>query len=169
MPGPPIIRRAHTPDDLDHVKALFRAYVDWLAIDLSYQGFEEELAGLPGKYAPPTGALFLAETQDRPGLGCVAVRPLDEPGICEMKRLYVRDDARGLGLGHRLVDVIVEEARELGYREMRLDTLPSMTGAISLYERHGFKRIPAYYDTPVSETVFFALDLLTSGQSGRKS
>jgi ribosomal protein S18 acetylase RimI-like enzyme len=148
-----------TPSDLEDVKRLFRAYVDWLAIDLSYQGFEEELAGLPGKYAPPSGALLLAKSEHGETLGCVALRPFDDTGSCEMKRLYVLPEARGLGVGAVLVDHIISCAQSAGYTDMKLDTLPTMTGAIKLYKQAGFEEIPAYYDTPIKETVFFQCSL----------
>ncbi|MEJ8474041.1 GNAT family N-acetyltransferase [Roseibium algae] len=164
-----IVYPVNTADDLDTIRGMFRAYADWLNIDLSYQGFEAELAGLPGKYAAPQGALLLARQGDGPALGCVAVRPLPSDlaaspshgKMCEMKRLYVAPEGRGVGLGKHLVGAIIETARALGYDEMRLDTLPTMTSAISLYTAHGFKPIEAYYNTPIAETVFFGLDLKT--------
>ncbi|MEP5811108.1 MAG: GNAT family N-acetyltransferase [Roseibium sp.] len=134
---------------------MFRAYVDWLDIDLTYQGFEEELAGLPGKYTEPSGALFLARNTSDEALGCVGLRAMAGAGICEMKRLYVSPDGRGLGIGAALVNKVVSAARAAGYQRMRLDTLPTMTGAIKLYTKAGFTEIPAYYDTPIKETVFF--------------
>jgi ribosomal protein S18 acetylase RimI-like enzyme len=134
--------------------SLFREYADWLGIDLSFQGFEAELASLPGKYAPPTGELVLACSPAGEALGCVAVRPLDGLTVCEMKRLYVRPAARGLGIGTALVGAIITSAEELGYAEMKLDTLPSMAEAFALYERFGFVRIPAYYHNPVPGTVY---------------
>lgn len=140
--------------DLDAVKRLFTAYASALGIDLSYQGFEAELAGLPGKYAAPTGALLIARAVDGEPLGCVALRPIAPDGRCEMKRLYVSPRARGLGLGKSLVDAIVAEATRIGYREMRLDTLPTMGEAIALYRKAGFLPIAAYYETPVAGTIF---------------
>ncbi|HWF97232.1 MAG TPA: GNAT family N-acetyltransferase, partial [Xanthobacteraceae bacterium] len=131
-------------DQIAAAATLFREYADWLGIDLSFQGFEAELASLPGKYVPPTGELMLACAPAGDALGCVAVRPLDGPAICEMKRLYVRPVARGLGIGAALVGAIIKSAEELGYAEMRLDTLPTMPEAFALYERFGFVRIPAY-------------------------
>jgi ribosomal protein S18 acetylase RimI-like enzyme len=136
--------------------ALFREYADWLAIDLSFQGFAEELATLPGKYAPPTGELILALAADGAALGCVAVRPLEGPAICEMKRLYVRPAARGRGVGGALVDAIIRQAQELGYVGMRLDTLPIMGEAFALYRRFGFVEIAAYYHNPVPGTRYLA-------------
>jgi len=148
-----------TEADLADIRRLFRAYTDWLGIDLSYQGFEEELAGLPGKYAAPDGALFLARNRNGKGVGCIAMRPLDKVGICEMKRLYVAPEGRGLGIGKQLVEAIIQAAQKAGYNKMRLDTLPTMLGALKLYRNAGFKDIPAYYETPISETVFLELDL----------
>jgi len=142
-------------DDLEAVKTLFRAYVDWLGIDLSYQGFDEELAGMPGKYAPPAGALLAAKAGDGRVLGCVGLRPFGDDGTCEMKRLYVLPEGRGLGIGAALVHSVVQAAEETGYRDMVLDTLPTMTGAIRLYKAVGFEEVSAYYDTPIEETVFF--------------
>lgn len=144
-----------TSDDLETVKTLFRAYVDWLGIDLSYQGFEQELSGMPGKYAPPSGALYLAKEPGGAHLGCVGLRALGGDGACEMKRLYVLPAGRGRGVGSALIDRVLEAARQAGYREMFLDTLPSMTGAIKLYKSAGFEETAAYYDTPVEETLFF--------------
>lgn len=153
------VTRVDTEADLQPVRALFRAYVDWLGIDLSYQGFEEELSGLPGKYAPPKGALFLARDPDGTVLGCVGLRPFGNDGSCEMKRLYVLPAGRGRGVGAALVAIVLEAARQAEYHTMLLDTLPSMTGAIKLYEAAGFEKIPAYYNTPVAETVFFRKNL----------
>jgi len=141
-------------EEIAAAAALFREYADWLGIDLSFQGFEAELASLPGRYAPPTGELMLACAPAGDALGCVAVRPLDGLTICEMKRLYVRPAARGLGIGAALVSAIITSAEELGYAEMRLDTLPTMPEAFALYERFGFLQIPAYYHNPVPGTVY---------------
>jgi GNAT superfamily N-acetyltransferase len=156
---------AHTQFNITPVKTatglaataqLFRAYASALPIDLTYQGFEAELAALPGKYAPPTGALLLARSHNGEALGCVALRAIEPQACCEMKRLYVVPSTRGTGLGKALVETILAEAARLGYAEMRLDTLPSMASAIALYESFGFSPIPAYYDTPIAGTVFLA-------------
>jgi ribosomal protein S18 acetylase RimI-like enzyme len=136
------------------VALLFREYVDWIGIDLGFQGFEAELAGLPGKYAPPTGELMLACSPAGAALGCVAVRPLEGETVCEMKRRYVRPAARGLRIGASLVAAIVRSAEELGYAEMKLDTLPSMPQALALYKSCGFSEIAAYYHNPVPGTVY---------------
>ena len=148
-----------SPDDLAETKALFEAYAASLGINLSYQKFVEEMAAMPGKYAPPKGELLLARGPDGVALGCVGLRPLAEAGTCEMKRLYVTPEGRGLGLGKALAERVVDEARRIGYRRMLLDTLPSLTTAVGLYDRMGFARIAAYYDTPIPGTIFMALAL----------
>lgn len=156
MPGYQI-QPAQTPDDIAAVARLFREYEASIEIDLCFQDFEAELAGLPGKYAPPSGALLLAQAEDGSAIGCVALRPFQ--GGCEMKRLYVSPEGRGMGLGGALVRAILEEAIRLGYSEIFLDTLPTMTEAISRYEKNGFERIGAYYETPIEGTVFMSRKL----------
>ena len=140
-----------TEVDIASVKALFLEYADALDVDLCFQGFDEEMASFPGRYAPPGGCLLLALAQGAPA-GAVGLRPLgetpDRAGLCEMKRLYVRPALRGRGLGLALTGALVGRARELGYSTMRLDTLPSMTAAMALYRALGFVEIPAYYDSP---------------------
>jgi len=153
------IRPAESAADLADAARLFRSYAASLPIDLSYQGFEAELAGLPGKYAPPAGALLIARNEHETAIGCVALRPIDGDGVCEMKRLYVTPDARGMGLGDALIARIVASARASAYAEMRLDTLPTMLAALGLYIRAGFREIPAYYPTPIAGTVFLGLTL----------
>jgi ribosomal protein S18 acetylase RimI-like enzyme len=140
--------------DLDVVAHLFRAYAAALGVDLSYQDFEAELATLPGKYAPPAGALLLARDRQGAPLGCVGLRPMTSEGCCEMKRLYVSPAARGLGLGRALLQATLVEAARIGYREIRLDTLPTMTEAIALYRRAGFESTEPYYDTAPAGTIF---------------
>jgi len=147
------------PADLEATKTLFNAYAASLGVNLTYQKFVEEMAMMPGKYAPPKGELLLARGPDGGALGCVGVRPLEDAGTCEMKRLYVTPEGRGLGLGKALAERAVKEARRIGYRRLLLDTLPSLTTAIGLYDRMGFARIPAYYDTPIPGTIFMALSL----------
>lgn len=149
---------ANLPTDLPAITQLFRAYAASLPIDLGYQGFDGELQSLPGKYAPPHGALLIARDADGAALGCVAMRPLED-GVCEMKRLYVAPEGRGQGLGKQLAHAIIEAARAAGYREMRLDTLNSMHDAQTLYRALGFVEIGAYYDTPIEGTVFMSLAL----------
>lgn len=156
------IAPAATPEDLQAVSALFEAYAASLPVELDYQDFGAELAGLPGKYAAPGGALLLARDGGGAVLGCVGVRPLGRDGVCEMKRLYLLPAARGLGLGRALAEAAIEQARRLGYRELRLDTLPSMTRAIAMYTQMGFARIDPYYGPTPPGTVFMALDLRLS-------
>jgi ribosomal protein S18 acetylase RimI-like enzyme len=140
--------------DLADVIRLFRAYAESLPVDLAYQGFEAEMAAMPGKYASPKGVLLIARDRTGRAVGCAALRPIEPPGTCEMKRLYVTADGRGQKLGKRLVERLFADARAIGYREMRLDTLPTMLDAQALYRRFGFEPIDAYYDTPVAGTVF---------------
>jgi ribosomal protein S18 acetylase RimI-like enzyme len=148
-----MIIRAATVADLDEIRLMLREYAAWLEIDLCFQNFEEELAGLPGEYSPPRGRLLIAESA-----GCVALRPLEED-VCEMKRLYVRPEGRGSGLGRRLALALIEEARGIGYRRMRLDTMPKMGGAQRLYESLGFRDIAAYRYNPEPGARFLELDL----------
>ena len=152
------IRPAESAAEMAAAGALFRAYADGLGIDLGFQDFATELATLPGRYAPPGGILLLAHGGGEP-LGCVALRPLAVPGCCEMKRLYVPPAVRGLGLGRALVASVLAAAVRIGYREMRLDTLPSMAGALALYRAAGFVPIPPYYDNPVAGAVFLGCRL----------
>ena len=154
------ITPVRTANDLASIVKLFRAYASSLEIDLSYQGFGAEIEAMPGKYVPPAGELLLARDSNGFPMGCVGLRPIEPPGCCEMKRLYVSPGARGLGLGERLVDAVVKEAERIGYREMRLDTLPSMAGAIALYRKLGFEPIEPYYDTPVIGTIFMRRSLI---------
>jgi putative acetyltransferase len=149
--------QAHTPDSVPEVRTLFKEYEASLGIDLCFQNFAAELAELPGDYAPPYGRLLLARL-DRQTAGCVALRKIDDE-ICEMKRLYVRSEFRGKGVGRALVDAILNEARKIGYRRMRLDTLPSMKEAIALYQSLRFRAIAPYRLNPVEGALFLELDL----------
>lgn len=139
-------------DDLDEVRRLFSEYAASLAIDLDFQNFDLELQQLPGKYALPGGRIFLAESGGKTA-GCVALRPFDE-GRCEMKRLFVRDAFRGLGIGKALALKVVEEGKSMGYRSMLLDSLESMPEAVALYTKMGFARIGAYCHNPQPDAVF---------------
>lgn len=148
---------AGTPEQLAQARRLFVEYADALGIDLCFQNFEQELASLPGAYAQPAGRLLLAVYQGEVA-GCVALRPL-EAQACEMKRLYVRPRWRGHRVGIELAQRIIEEARLAGYKQMRLDTLPSMRDAIRLYRSLGFKEIEPYYANPVEGALFMELSL----------
>ena len=153
------IHPVKTDEDLAATAKLFEGYAASLPVNLGYQGFETELASLPGKYSSPLGALFLARNGGGEALGCVGMRPLPPKEVCEMKRLFVLPTARGIGLGHAMAEAIIGEARRIGYSEIRLDTLPTMTGAIGLYDKIGFSRIGPYYAPTPEGTVFMALKL----------
>ncbi len=135
-----------------------RLYADSLGFDLSYQNFSEELAELPGKYRPPNGELLLAYNDCGSAVGCVGLRPLSAD-ICEMKRLYVSPEGRGLGLGRELTQSIIQVAKSRRYREIRLDTFPSMEVAIEIYKKEGFVQIPPYIETGMEGNVFMAKNL----------
>lgn len=152
--------RLHSADsasDLEWIRTLFREYADSLGVNLDYQGFEEEVRELPGKYAPPAGTLLLAFDDDDV-VGCVGVRPIDDE-TAEMKRLFVRPLGRGLGLGRTLAEAAIRFATETGYSRIRLDTLPQMQRAQELYRTLGFMPIEAYRFSPVQGTVFLELVL----------
>lgn len=152
------IIHAESPEDIDHARTLFKEYEAWLQVDLCFQSFEKELAELPGKYAPPDGRLLLANVDGKIA-GCVALREIGE-GTCEIKRLFLRDEFRGLGLGRKLAESIIGEAAQIGYERMRLDTLPAqMADAIKLYRSLGFSEIEPYYNNPVPGAKFMQLDL----------
>ena len=148
---------ASSGSPLVQVRVLFQEYAESLGIDLCFQRFDQELATLPGSYAPPRGRLLLGCWNGDPA-GCVGLRPL-ENGICEMKRLYVRPSYRGFGVGRALAERIIAEAGEVGYSSMRLDSLPSMEPAVQLYRRLGFRDMPPYRENPVPGAVFLELPL----------
>jgi GNAT superfamily N-acetyltransferase len=152
----PTIRVVTSAEEAESVRVLFREYADSLGFDLCFQGFEQELADLPGQYAPPSGFLLLATAGAEPA-GCVALKKFAD-GVSEMKRLYVRRRHRGTGLGRRLAEEVVREASRLGYRAIRLDTVPSVMGsAVALYRSLGFRDIPPYCLNPVPGASFMEL------------
>jgi len=165
------IRHASGPEDVAAARRMFEEYAAWLAEDLCFQGFAEELATLPGRYAPPRGCLLLAGEPDD-AFGCVALRPLcDSPRgpVGEVKRLYVQPRARGRGWGRRLAQDVIEKARAAGYAELKLDTLERMTGARRLYESLGFVRCDPYCHNPLGAPVYMALDLRASQAAQRSA
>jgi ribosomal protein S18 acetylase RimI-like enzyme len=149
--------RLDLPQDLEAARGLFEEYARSIGVDLSFQGFDEELSALPGKYSPPNGALMVVRVDGLP-CGCVALRRIDARA-CEMKRLYVRPGNRGLRIGSQLVARIVDVATARGYEAMRLDTLPSMSSAVSLYRSSGFREIPPYIYNPIPGALFMEKDL----------
>jgi len=151
------ITEGRWPDDRAIVEALFREYVASLAEDISFQNVDDELAGLPGKYARPGGVVLIARDGDG-AAGAIAYRMV-EPGVCEMKRLYVRPAFRGRGLGRELAIELIEHARERGYRTVLLDTLASMSSARALYRDLGFAPVAPYYDNPLPCVMYMALEL----------
>jgi len=162
-----VIRPARDGQDLQRVAALMREYQQWLGEDLCFQDFERELATLPGPYAPPTGALLLAESAGE-AIGCVAMRMM-EPGVCEMKRLYVQPGRRGARLGHALALAAIGAARDAGHATMRLDTLVRLNEAMALYRSLGFRERAPYYDNPLGNVVYWELDLHQGAASAGES
>ena len=153
MPAACEIRPAQ-PEEMDLVRVLFREYQAFIAVDLCFQSFEEELAGLPGRYAPPQGAILIAGD----GAGVVALRALD-PFTAEMKRLFVRPSQQGTGLGRALAEAVIDVARSRGYSRLRLDTLPQMGTAIAMYRRLGFVDIAPYTANPIAGALYLELAL----------
>ena len=152
------LAQAETPVQIAQSRELFLEYAQSLGFSLCFQNFDKELAGLPGDYSPPDGRLLLAEYEGQLA-GCVALHKL-EPGICEMKRLYLRPQFRGKGLGRGLADHIIAEARQIGYQRMRLDTVePVMKDAVAMYRRIGFKEIAPYCANPISGALYMELSL----------
>lgn len=171
-PHAPAIRDALTPRDIELARALFVEYAQWLKVDLCFQGFDEELSTLPGAYALPRGRLLLAGKPDE-AFACIALRPLDSAGcgcdklsvespdshVGEVKRLYVQPAHRGEGWGRRLAHQLLDEARAIGYRELKLDTLSWMNAARALYADLGFRECAPYYRNPLPGVVYMALSL----------
>ena len=156
--SPVLLVVARGQADLELARTLFREYAGTLPFALDFQGFEEELAALPGDYAEPRGTIVLARVAGAVA-GCVALRPLPEPGACEMKRMYVRPGFQGKGLGRRLGERILEDARARGYRVMRLDTIDTMVPAIALYRDLGFRIISPYRFNPIPGALYFEAEL----------
>src|SRR5829696_8557729 len=152
------IIQAETPEQIEQARRLFREYEAWIGLALCFQNFDAEVANLPGKYAAPEGRLLLAYVDGKLA-GGIALRKL-ETGICEMKRLFVKDNYRGRKIGVALIEKLIAEAREIGYEKIRLDTYPpKMAKAVSLYETYGFREIPPYYENPYDDTLFMELKL----------
>jgi putative acetyltransferase len=150
--------QAESPAQLAQARELFLEYAQSLGFSLCFQNFDTELAGLPGGYSPPDGRLLLAKFEGQPA-GCVALHKL-ESGICEMKRLYLRSQFRGKGLGRVLADRIIAEARQIGYQRMRLDTVePVMKDAVAMYRRIGFREIAPYCKNPIAGALYMELQL----------
>lgn len=148
----------NTPELTEETKRLFREYEKWLNVSLCFQGFEEEVNSLPGKYAPPDGRLYIVK-YDGKYSGCIALRKLED-GICEMKRLYLNEELRGMGIGKKLVELIINDAKQIGYLKMRLDTIKEkMPKAVEIYLKHGFTETEPYYHNPNPHTLFLELDL----------
>ncbi|MDH5433161.1 MAG: GNAT family N-acetyltransferase [Gammaproteobacteria bacterium] len=172
------IFHAQSEKEIDIARELFREYQNFLQVDLCFQGFEEELQSLPGKYADPNGVILLAEHNGNIA-GCVALRPIEPSDcnspkcsdnkpvpvsegiekICEMKRLYVKDQYQGLSIGKKLAEMVIEQAQKLGYEKMQLDTLKRLDKAMTLYRKLGFYEISPYYANPLDEVVYWELDL----------
>ena len=149
--------QAGTEEDYDRARTLFQEYADWLGFHLCFQNFDQELQALAEQYGPPTGALILAY-DDRQLIGCVGVRQWDtSESTAELKRMYIREAYRGLGLGRRLLHAAIASARKLSYHRIVLDTLPRMEAAIALYREAGFKPIPPYYHNPFENVIYLEL------------
>ncbi len=148
---------AESGEPLNTIRELFREYEQYIGVDLCFQDFENELKSLPGAYSRPQGRLYLIESGGEIA-GCAALRKFDETA-CEMKRLYVRENFRGRGLGREAAELIVADARKIGYERMMLDTLPTMTEAIALYESLGFIKVPEYRENPIVGAVFMEMKL----------
>lgn len=149
--------QAKSEKELNIIRKLFTEYTNWLGFDLSFQNFEKEFAELPGRYTPPTGRLLLALYNNKVA-GCVGLREFAK-GICEMKRMYIKPKYRRKGIGRRLAIAVIEEAKKIGYKKMRLDTVPWMNEAIELYYSLGFKKIKPYRYNPIKGSLFLELRL----------
>lgn len=153
------IHPADGQGDMDVARMLFGEYIAGLGVDLDFQDVGSELADLPGRYAQPEGVILVARNPEGEPVGCVALRPMAELGSCEIKRLYVREAARGQELGRRLAEAVLDHARQAGHRRVKLDTLATMSTARKLYISLGFERTDAYYANPLPGTDYMALQL----------
>ncbi len=151
------IIQAETHEHIEIIRLLFLEYAQSLNFDLCFQGFDEELAGLPGEYAPPDGQLLLARYNDKVA-GCVGLRKVAD-GVCEMKRLWVRPEFRGKKIGRKLAEEIISEARQIGYRIMKLDTIDTMKEAMAMYKSMGFSETSAYRYNPIEGATYLELKL----------
>lgn len=169
-----VIRQASSKSDLALIEKCFHTYTEWLDEDLTHQGYAAELDGLPGKYAAPGGALLLAnDSETDQVLGCIAMRPLDLPlnhaklqsgtlRCCEIKRLFVYPEARGRQVARKLVQAVLERAKQSGYQEVFLDSLARMTAAIKLYQSEGFSEVEPYNTSPLAGTVYYSKNIYTN-------
>jgi len=148
---------AESKESVEQTRKLFLEYASSLDFKLCFQDFDKELSSLPGEYAPPNGRLYLAFERSEP-VGCVGLRRLEE-GACEMKRLYVKPNHRREGIGRALAELVIGDARDIGYSKMRLDTVTAMIPAITLYRLLGFKEIPPYRHNPIASAIYLELDL----------
>jgi putative acetyltransferase len=152
------IIEVNTPELLAETKILFREYEKWLNVSLCFQGFEEEVITLPGKYAPPDGRLYIVKSENTL-CGCIGLRKIED-GICEMKRLFLKTEMRGKGIGNALIAKIIQDAKTIGYIKMRLDTIKEkMPKAVEIYKSYGFIETEPYYYNPNQHTLFMELDL----------
>lgn len=154
----PEIRQALSEEEFSEAKRLLQEYADWLNYDFCYRNIGKEIDEFPGEYGPPGGKFFLAYVGDKVAAS-VAVRRW-EGNVCEMKRLFVRPEFRGKGIGKKLAKLIIDEAGKMGYRSMRLDTLPNMTEAIELYKSLGFQEVDKYRESPTDDAFYFELKLV---------
>jgi ribosomal protein S18 acetylase RimI-like enzyme len=148
---------AESKESIEQIRRLFLEYAGSLDFKLCFQDFDKEIASLPGEYAPPNGRLYLAFERSEP-VGCVGLRRLED-GVSEMKRLYVKPNHRREGIGRELAELVIRDARSIGYSKMRLDTVASMVPAITLYKSLGFKEIPPYRHNPIASALYLELSL----------
>ena len=160
------IRPAENDQDIEDARTLFREHIGGIGDDLAFIGLDEELAGLPGDYAFPGGSMFFCRNANGEPVGCVAVRRLNRPGVCELKHLYVRASWRGLGAGRQLVASVVDFATKAGYRQVLLSTLPSLVAANSIYRQAGFHLTEPFYDEPMADALYYCRNLEPNAKQG---